>query len=66
MLYIQTILKRPDEEIIKQIYKCPIENPVPGNWCILLNEYFDKIDVHMTDNQIEMMSEQDYKKTNQI
>ena len=62
VLYMQTILKRPDEEIIKQIYKCQIENPVPGDWCILLNEDFDKIDVHMTDNQIEMMSEQDYKK----
>ena len=66
VLYMQTILKRLNEEIINQVYKCHIEIPVPGNWCILVNEDFWLNNMHMTDNQIEMKSEQDYKKTTQI
>ena len=62
MLYMQTILKRPDEELIKQVYKCQKESPAPGDWCQLANEDFDKINVHMTDAQIEAMSENDYRK----
>ena len=59
---MQTILKRPDEELIKQVYKCQKESPAPGDWCKLVNEDFDKINVHMTDAQIEAMSENDYMK----
>ena len=62
MLYIQTILKRHDKELIKQVYKYQKESPAPGDWCILINEDFDKIGVHMSDDQIETMSEKDYKK----
>ena len=61
MIYLQTILKRPDEELIKQVYKCQQENPVPGDWCLLLKEDFDKINVHIADELIEKMSEKEYK-----
>ena len=62
MIYLQTILKRCDEELIKQVYVCQKENPVPGDWCTLLKEDFEKTNIHMTDDQIEKMSEKDYKK----
>ena len=62
MLYMKTILNRRDKEMVKQAYKCQKENSVPGDWCILINEDFNKIYLHMTDNQIEMISEPDYKK----
>ena len=41
MIYLQTVLKRPDEELIKQVYKCQQENPVYGDWCQLQKEDFD-------------------------
>ena len=62
MIYLQTILKRSDEEVTKQVYKCQKKSPVPGDWCNLLKEDFDKINMHLTDEQIEEMPEKDYKR----
>ena len=55
-------MKRPYEELINQVYKCQKDSPAPGDWCQLGNEDFDKIIVHMTDDQIETMSGNDYRK----
>ena len=62
MIYWQTILKRPNEELIKIVYMCQRESPVPGDWCNLVKEDFQKISMHMTDVQIENMPETDYKR----
>ena len=55
MIYLQTILKRPNEELIKRVYMCQKESPVAGDWCNIVKEDFDKISMHMTDHQIENM-----------
>ena len=47
---------------MKQVYKCQKESPVPGDWCTLLKEDFEKINVHISDDLIEKMSEIEYKK----
>ena len=65
MIYLQTILKRPNEEIIKQVYKCQKESPVQGEWCTLLKEDFEKINEHISDDLFKKMSEIEYKKANQ-
>ena len=61
MIYLQTMLKTPNEELIKRVYMCQKESPVPGDWCNIVKEDFDKISMHMTDHQIENLSEKDYK-----
>ena len=43
------------------MYKCQKKSPVPGDWCNLLKEDFEKNNVHLTDEQIEEMPEKDYK-----
>ena len=53
MICLQTILKRPNKEIIKQVYKCQKESPVPGDWCTLLKEDLEKINEHISDDLIE-------------
>ena len=62
MLYLQTILKRHDDEITKKVYLCQKSNPLPGDLCQLIAEDFDKMDIHMSDDHIAQMHESEYKK----
>ena len=62
MIFLQTILKRNDNEITKKIYKLQKEDPLPGDWCKLVEEDFNTMNLHMSDELIAQMSEFDYKK----
>ena len=62
MIYLQIILKRSNEEFTKKVYLCQKENPLPGDWCQLVAEDFNKMDLHMSDEHIETMLVSDYKK----
>ena len=61
MIYLQTILKRPKGELIRKIYKAMKEDPLPGDWCELILSDFNKLNIHISDNLIQNMNEDEYK-----
>ena len=61
MIYLQTILKRHDTELTKQIYMSQKSNPLPGDWCNLVSEDFETIGLHISDEHIAQLNEADYK-----
>ena len=56
------MLKRHDDEITRKIYLCQKSSPLPGDWCQLIADDFDKMNLHMSDELIAQMSEAEYKK----
>ena len=44
MIYLHTILRREDKELIKRIYKAQVENPVPGDLSELLKADYEMIE----------------------
>ena len=62
MIYLQTILKRHDSEITKKVYLCQKSRPLPGDWCQLVAADFNKIDLHMSDENVAQMPVYEYKK----
>ena len=62
MIYLHTILRRHDNEITKKVYLCQKNSPVPGDWCQMVSNDFNKMGIHMTDEHIAQMHEGDYKK----
>ena len=63
MIYLHTILKRNNNELTKKVYLCQKESPLVGDWCLLVAEDFNKLDIQMSDEQIEQMHVSDYKKS---
>ena len=43
MIYLQTILKRDEGELIKKIYKAQAKNPTPGDFVELLKNDYNMI-----------------------
>ena len=62
MIYLHTILRRHDNEITKKVYLCQKNSPLPGDWCQMVSNDFNKMGIHMTDEHIAQMHEGDYKK----
>ena len=62
MIYLSTIIRRHNDEITKKVYLCQKSNPLPGDWCQLLSNEFEKMYIHMTDKHISKMPEGEYKK----
>ena len=62
IIYLKNILDREDEEITKKIYKCQVNNPVPGDWCELVSQDFNKIEMHISEKLIEEMPLPVFKK----
>ena len=46
MIYLQTILKRPKGELIRNIYEAMKEDSHQGDWCQLIVNDFEKINLH--------------------
>ena len=65
LIYLQTILQRPDHEITKKIYQHQKTNPSPGDWCHLVNSDFNVIDVNMSETEIEAMCPSEFLKVHQ-
>ena len=61
MIYLQTILKRSDDEITKRVFICQRNNPSPGDWCELVMQDFIEMGLHISDEQIAGMPSDDYK-----
>ena len=59
---MQTVLQRPDKELIKQIYLHQKANPSPGDWCYLIDKDFELLEEQISEEQIIAMSPSEYKK----
>ena len=56
MIYLETILKKNDTEITKQIHSSQKPNPLSGDWCNLVAEDFNKIGLHISDEHIAQLN----------
>ena len=57
LIYLQTMLKRHDNELTKRVYMSQKLNPLPGDWILKIKEDFEIIGVVMEDKEIEDMTE---------
>ena len=55
MMYLQTIVKRDNDEITKKIYECQKRNPIKGDWIELVKKDFETTGMEM--NEVEIMNE---------
>ena len=53
-MYLQTILKRPDDEITKKIYECQKYNPVKGDWVEMVKKDFSNVEMAMNEEVIKI------------
>ena len=60
-MYLQTILKRPDNEITKKIYNVQKEKPVQGDWTELVKNDFETFAMDYNEVVIENESKSEYK-----
>ena len=61
LMYLQTILKRSDDEITKILFECQKNNPVKGDWSEMVNRDFSNIDMTMDEELIKSESKNQYK-----
>ena len=61
MTYLQTLLRRDDEELTKRILKAQVDNPCTGDFTKLVQEDFKMVDMTFDTNVIEHTSVEDYK-----
>ena len=54
-------MKRPKGELIRHVYEAMPKDPLPGDWCELISSDFNKLNLHISDNIIQNMNEEDYK-----
>ena len=62
MIYLHSILRRVDDELIKKIYKAQRDDPTPGDWCELLNDDFNIIGEELDEAAIANASTESYTK----
>ena len=62
ILYLQTILHRSDEELIKRVYLAQRADTTDGDFCQLVDEDRRLLDLQLTDIQIGSISSFDLKK----
>ena len=61
ILFLQTILHRDENELIKKVYMAQKEDPINGDFCQLVQKDCQLIDCQLGDNQIEAMTKYDLK-----
>ena len=59
--YLQTILKRPENEITKKIFRAQSKDPSPGDWVKLVQEDMSKYKIQLTEEEIVSMDKNKYK-----
>ena len=60
-MYHREILQRPPSELVKRVYQAMKDDPTPGDWCELVTNDFESINMHINDQLITQMSKSDYK-----
>ena len=61
MIYLQTILQRPEGELIRNIYQEMKADPVKGDWSELVKSDFENFDLILTEDEIREMDIKKYK-----
>ena len=59
--YLQTILKREDDELTKRIYRAQVNDPSPGDFIELIKNDFRMIGVEFDERKVKAMTKEDYK-----
>ena len=61
MIYLQTILKRPANELIRKIYEEMKNDPIPVDWSELVRNVFEELNMHIDNKLIQEMDIAKYK-----
>ena len=61
LMYLQNILKKAPDEIVRQVYEEQKLNPVKGDWIELLQNDCEKFEIIMNEGSIAEMSKAEYK-----
>ena len=51
-MYLQTVLKRPQTELVRQVYESQKSNPVKGDWVEQVRDDLELIDMVGKENEI--------------
>jgi hypothetical protein len=62
MIYLQTILKRDDDELTKKVYFAHKNDPAKGDFTELIKADFALIDETLDEDAVEKSETQSYKK----
>ena len=57
MMYLQNILKRPKEEVVKRVFEAQKLNPVKGDWIELVKKDFNNVGVILNETEISEKNE---------
>ena len=60
-MYLQTLLKRPENEITKRVYECQKKNPTKGDWVEMVKSDFSNVGMTMDETLIKSESKYVYK-----
>ena len=60
--YLHNILKKDDEELVKEIYYAQKESPVEGDFCKLVAADMDHVEMNMSENEISNIKKEAFKK----
>ena len=60
-MYLQTLLKRPEDEITRKVYECQKVYPLKGDWVELLKKDFSNLEIAMDEDLIKSESKTVYK-----
>ena len=63
MIYLHTILQRPESELTRKVYEAMKADPIPDDWCLLLEKDFQEINLKISDLEISAMDSMTYKAT---
>ena len=61
LMYLQEIVKRQENELVSRVYTAMKEEPQPSDWCELVKQDFENINLHISENLIKQMSKKEYK-----
>jgi hypothetical protein len=62
ILYQQTILKRPEEELIRRVYQAQKNDPLPGDFYQLVQQDYQVIGETMTEEYVQQQNRDAFKK----
>ena len=62
ILYLHGLVQRSDGELVKKVYLVQKKDPTDGDFCQLVAKDLQMIDLHMTENQVAVISYFDFKK----
>ena len=62
LMYLQTLVKRSDEELTSRVFTAMKSDPKPGDWCEMVQKDFENINLHINEIHIKQMDKSEWKK----